>query len=559
VKLFQKETWSYAVLLVILFAIATIAVWQTIVFLETRVPADEIPIVTTMLWTLTLGFMLIAGAFGLWAIQFAGAAESSRRIAAIIESMDYIQDGLLAVDTHDRLTACNPAGAAMMHAGPYHRRPLAELFTSLQPNDVELLLHDPVPQEVERSHIDEGLTHTLRFRSQPSHGVTLILVSDVTRAQASRKHHQQAAKLQLVGQLARAVANDFNNLLCGIAGHAALLPRLPAGAGEVAESIQAIAEGAERGIGLAGHLMELSRPLGSAQPTSMIDAHVTTAANALRDSLPAGWNVDIDVMQTPATALTGMQIEQLVLNLGQIITAEAGDTGVISIILGPPGSHPLLHIDDQFAGGIVLTCSEVGSSDVMTPHESDGDDAGIILSVIQSILDGAGGALNQLTGADRHSTFRLSLPVATAVNHLAEQAELPFDIDRYLANWNVLIAGHKHRHLGLLKRIEEMQAEVTLVDTIAAVLAATEGDRKLDAVIIDWPLLGSEEEGALKALAKLSPGSGIVVLRDTETRTSGRPLPGVVYAPSHANVDSILMALVEARSLAAARGRTAPG
>ncbi len=557
-KLFQKETYSYAVLLIILFAIATIAVWQVLVFLEMRVPPGDFHIVTTMLWALTLGFMLIAGAFGLWAIQFAGAAESRRRISAIVESMDYIQDGLLAVDTHDRITACNPAGAAMTHDTPYRRRPLAEFFTSLHPSDVALLLHDPVPQEVERSHVDKGLTHTLRFRSQPSHGVTLILVSDVTKAQARRQHDQQAAKLQLVGQLARAVANDFNNLLCGIAGHAALLPRLPPGASERAESIQAIAEGAERGIGLAGHLMALSRPLGSARPTSMIDAHVTTAANALRDSLPVGWNVETDIMETPATALTGMQIEQLVLNLGQIIAAEAGDTGVISIILGPPGSHPLLQIDDQFSGGIALTCSEAGSADVMTRRKSDSDDAGIILSVIQSILDGAGGELDQLSGADRHPIFRLSLPVATAFDHSVEQAELPFDIDRYLANWNVLIAGRKQRHLSLLQRLEAM-AEVTLVDSITAILAATESNRKLDAVVIDWPLLGSEEEGTLKALAKLSPGSGIVVLRDTAARTSGPPLPGVVYAPSHADVNSILMALVEARSLAAGRSRNTPG
>ena len=106
-RLFPKETWSYAVLLVILFGITTIAVWQTILFLETCVPETEIGIVTALLWTLTLGFMLIAGAFGLWSIQFAAGAESRRRISAIVTSMDYIQDGLLAIDHHDRITGCN--------------------------------------------------------------------------------------------------------------------------------------------------------------------------------------------------------------------------------------------------------------------------------------------------------------------------------------------------------------------------------------------------------------------------------------------------------------------
>jgi len=80
VRLFTKESWSYAVLMVILFAIAAIAVAVTIDFLHTRVEEEDIGAVTVMLWSLTMGFMLIAGAFGLWSIQFAAGAESRRRI-----------------------------------------------------------------------------------------------------------------------------------------------------------------------------------------------------------------------------------------------------------------------------------------------------------------------------------------------------------------------------------------------------------------------------------------------------------------------------------------------
>jgi nitrogen-specific signal transduction histidine kinase len=557
VRLFTKESWSYAVLMVILFAIAAIAVGQAISFLHTRVADQDIGIVTAMLWSITMGFMLIAGAFGLWSIQFAAGAESRRRISAIVDSMDYLQDGLVAVDSRDHAIGCNPAAREMLHGQPCRKRALAELFPSLQPGDLELLLHDNIPQEVERSHIDEGLTHTLRFRSQPTRGVTLVLVSDVTAAQARRQHRQQSAKLQLVGQLARAVANDFNNLLCGIAGHAALLPRLPPGAPELAESVASITDSAERGIALAGHLMELSRPSSGVIPARMVGDHVTSVAGALRDSLPTGWSVETEVQDMPATSLTGMQIEQVILNLAQIISENSGKADIISIIAGPPGSHPLLSISERFAGGIVVARAGTGSTELQSEAPVSSEEAGLILSVIRSLLEGVGGELHHLTGSDGHPMYRIALPVAAAVDTTSEQVELPFDIDRYVTHWNILVAGRKHRHLNLVQRLKKLEAKVTLVDTIADILAATGKEDRLDAVVLDWPLLGTHEEGTLKALVKLSPASGIVVLRDAKPRIGRHELPGVVCIEEHANPDRILMAMVEARSLAAARSRDA--
>jgi len=559
VRLFPKETWSYAVLLVILFGIATIAVWQTIVFLEARVPASEIGIVTGLLWTLTMGFMLIAGAFGMWSIQFAAGAESRRTVSTIVSSMDYIKDGLLAVDHHDRVTGCNPAGIAMLHDVPIARRPLLELFPFLRPDDIDVLLHQEEPQEVERSHVDGGLTHSLRFRSQPSRGITLLLISDVTTAQARRSHHQQAAKLQLVGQLARAVANDFNNLLCGIAGHAALLPRLPPGAKEMAESIQAIAQSSEHGIALAGHLMELSRPTSGSFPTRMIADHIRNAATTLGDALPTGWKVETEIKETPSTSLTGMQIEQVVINLGQIIASEAGPTGVISIILGPPGSHPLLNIAETFSGGIVLAGTGADLSMLHATTTDSSDDSGLLLAVIHSIMDGAGGVLDKLASVDGRPIFRIALPVTAAFESSDEQSELPFDVDHYLANWRILVAGRRHHHTALTKRLKEAEATVTTVDSITAILAATESETRLDSVVLDWPLLGAEEEGTLKALCKLAPAAGIVVLRDSRPLSRQHQLPGVVYVPEQARVERVLMAMVEARSLAAARNRLTHG
>ena len=60
-RLFPREAWNYAFLLILLFGIASLAVWQALTYFQTRIPHEEFLVVTAVLWSLTLGFMLIAG------------------------------------------------------------------------------------------------------------------------------------------------------------------------------------------------------------------------------------------------------------------------------------------------------------------------------------------------------------------------------------------------------------------------------------------------------------------------------------------------------------------
>ena len=114
---------SYAVLLIVLFAISAIAVQQVIAYLESSISISAYRVAVISIWTLTLGFMLIAGAFGLWAIQFSAESESRRRIGQLVETIDYMSDGLVALDHRGRITAMNPtarriAGLKDVRRGP---------------------------------------------------------------------------------------------------------------------------------------------------------------------------------------------------------------------------------------------------------------------------------------------------------------------------------------------------------------------------------------------------------------------------------------------------------
>ncbi|MCX7591111.1 MAG: hypothetical protein N2255_05725, partial [Kiritimatiellae bacterium] len=227
-----REAFSYAVLIIVLFGIATLAVREALDYITGLVPAADVAAVTAVFVSLTLGFMLVAGAFGVWTIHASGTAESRRRIAELVNSMDYIHDGVLAVDKKGRIRGANPA-AQKLASEFENGTSLLRAFPGLSPEDQDLLLASDEPVEIERAQPCQNTLRELRFRSQPSAGVTLILASDISATNAERQRRRQVARLQLIGHLARGVANDFNSILCTISGHAALLSRLPPSAPQV--------------------------------------------------------------------------------------------------------------------------------------------------------------------------------------------------------------------------------------------------------------------------------------------------------------------------------------
>jgi hypothetical protein len=89
-KGFLRETHKYAILLIVLLAIASIAVWQTLSYLQERLATPEFSIVGSLVWILTLGFMLIAGAFGLVATRSSAQREGRRRVGQLVDAMDYM-------------------------------------------------------------------------------------------------------------------------------------------------------------------------------------------------------------------------------------------------------------------------------------------------------------------------------------------------------------------------------------------------------------------------------------------------------------------------------------
>jgi PAS domain-containing protein len=549
-----QEGWRYAFLLVVLFAISALATQATINYITPLVAISELRVVTGMVCALTFGLMFISGAFAVWAIRFSAEAESLRRLGRVVDNMTYIRDGVLAVDRQGRITGMNPTAREILEASGEPLHTLAEIHPALSEKDITLLLQGELPEEVECTYGQEGDERVFRFRSQPAKGANLILISDVTRLTHTRARHRRAAYLQLIAHISQGVANDFNSLLCGISGHAALITRYSTDASTVRQSADAVSRCASRGIHLAGRLLELSssletRRLGVSYPATNAEA----AADALMADLPTAWKVvrSIDSSVAPVN-LSGVQLEHIIHGLGLLAADTYDKESTLVLKLSPPEKSGLCHTTGDFVGFVILASSELESVGESVLHQRDAGAIGLIESVASSMLLQTGGRLDCFDTHEGIPVYRICLPAAS-IEELDEQPEeLPLGLEAYISNWEVLISKDVRGASHLQAYLKECSVAVESTDGIVDTLARIERGANLSAIVLADVGLGEAYEGLLRAIVKLCPQAGIVVVTTHEVATSGIS-EDIVFIPACDSPTPIVRAMIEARSIARAR------
>lgn len=558
-KSFPREAAQYAVLLVILFAIGALAVRATIEYVEgihPGEPSGQLPPVTYAILALALGFMSIAGAFGLWAMRFSAEAETRRRIGRFVDAMDYLSDGLLAIGTTGCITGANPALKSLSGIAPALGAQLQDVFACLSDHDVQTLLDKSGPQELERDLLaqDEAL-HTLRFRSQPTEGIQLIIVSDVTARRAEEQRRQQVARLQMVGRIARGVAHDFNNILCAISGHNSLVRRLKPGSPEAADSMQAIARETDRGIALSRHMLDLSHTGGASMPTIRLAFYAHRAVELLQLAVHSGWKIEKQIdPRFPTVPFSGIQVEQLILNLGLLAIDTVREPGSLRVTLNvPSASDHLLNVDPAYAAVLVVSASVGSASPGSHPRADSRDDSsGIILSVVRSMIEAEGGSLEILSATPESALYKVLIPRSRSLSADGEDDLFPETLVEYVTGWQVLLAGSAetlHRIESLIRRAG---AVIDHASTVVATLARAEANAALDIVILEESLLGRDTDAFVRALLKVRPSAGIIVLRTPDDHSPSAPLSarGVILESLAADPGRLLRAMIEAKGLA---------
>ena len=552
-KLLPREAWGYGALLILLLTTAGIAVWYTIGYIGDQITGDAFRIAALLVWSLTLGFMLIAGAFGLWAIRFSAEAESRRRIGRVVDAMHYLSDGLVAVDNKGYIQGSNPAIKELAGLTVTPNSHLSEIFPCLSKREIKLLANARTPREIERKTEDSASPRILRFRSQPSEGLTLILTSDVTAMNEHRIRRRQTARLQLIGELAQAVAHDFNSLLCGISGHASLLTRVAPGSREMGKSIAAISDSSRRGVALANHLLELANLSVASYPSDAVGEHVKAAVDALRGALPEQWRVEQVIQDEPrAVALTGMQVEQLVLNLGLLATDFLMKPGVLQIRVGKFSDRDPARSEHNLAGTIRITgydsAMDEPPEDIVKENPRQ---TGVIASVIKTTLESAGGYLESFVAANGGIMYEVGLPYGEI--RADDSEEIPDELKSYVSRWTVLYGGTRKESSDLDSRMRQVGVTVNRLDDIAAILACIEEDSSVDAMLLQERLLGKEPRALLKAILKVRPACGVVVLCENPETSSRGLTDDIVFLATTAEISRVVLGLIDSKGLAAHR------
>ena len=560
-----RSTWRYALLFILLFGIAAVAARFTIGELEQYFSdpnqADVLRQMSLAIWLLTLGFMSMSGAMGLWVIRSSVEIESRRRIGRFVDAMDYLSDGLVMLQADGRILASNPAAREL---APFPIQDdvsvnLQEAFPCLTIEDVQLLLDERHTREIERETVYPKGLRTLRFRSQHAAGIRLILIGDVTEMKDRDIRERHMAQLQLVGRIASGVAHDFNNILCAISGHASLMRRHRPGATELQSSIEVILAETERGSRLSRQLLELSRSGVSGGSSNRLEENVAEAADLLRVALSSQWSVKSSLeTRFPAVPLTPAQVEQVVLNLGLLSADDQPRPGSVTISLGKPGKGHLLEVGSQFAA-VILVSAQADPDTMERPRETSGpvqdtrEDAGVIQSVVHSIVEEAGGRMDHLSGPNGLCIYRVCLPhldVSGGGEKLPVQRER---LREHVKGWSVVTAAAPGVGEDLARSFRALGMVVEQKTDIISMLAVAEKRRDLEGIVIYEALLGTERDCLLRTLVKLNSSAGLVVLsRDAGASSTDLGLE-MVFESDRADPETIALRLVEARIRASDR------
>jgi PAS domain S-box-containing protein len=160
---------------------------------------------------------------------------------------------------------------------------------------------------------------------------------DITDHKQLERALLQAQKMQSVGTLAGGVAHEFNNLLAGINGYAALGLREPDVGPTVRDFLGRIVSLSERAAGLTRQLLAFARkPALTRQRTALVEV-VRTTAELVRRTLYPEVIVEVPANEKEADALIveadANQLQQALINLA----LNARD----ALLMRPPHPQPL--------------------------------------------------------------------------------------------------------------------------------------------------------------------------------------------------------------------------
>jgi signal transduction histidine kinase len=356
--------------------------------------------------------------------RLASCLKLSRLRSQLVEVLESITDGFIALDSEWRYTYVNHVAAAMGRKSP------EELLGTV--------LFDEFP-ETKTSGLRDRLEEAARLR-QPSRfeyyyapydawtewhtyptreGISAF-VYDVTLKKRLDDQLRQSAKLESLGVLAGGVAHDFNNLLVGILGNASLAEEILPESHPVRPLLRDTVRAGERAAELTQQLLAYSgKGRFIVEPVSLADL-VRDNQVLLKTSIAGNVQLKLDLPDgLPPVQADRAQMQQVVMNLminaAEAIGAQPGEVRVTlreTEIEGTPalkaGRYVSLEVKDNGCGMSPETLKKIFDPFFTTKFTG----RGLGLAAVQGIVRAHQGAISVESAPGQGTLFRVLLPVA---------------------------------------------------------------------------------------------------------------------------------------------------
>ncbi len=369
-----------------------------------------------------------------------------------------------------------------------------EVYRIVRPDGGEVWIHDhAVPVRDEHGRV----THAVG------------MARDITETRRSQELALQAQKMQAIGRLAGGVAHDFNNMLSGILGFAALLqhdlgaddPRR----GDLCE-IVAICQRARE---LTGNLLGFARKGRFRRERVDLNGAIHNVERLLAHTVPRKVSISLELATgLPAVEGDPAQLEQVVMNLAlNAADAVAGGgsmvirTGRIPGARGEPGQVELV-VGDSGAG--MAPEVQRRAFEPFFTTKAPGEGTGLGLAMVYGTVSNHGGSvrLDSVPGAG--TTVTVLLPAVSAVA-AGERADTTVEPALPRGTGTVLVVDDEpvlRRAMSrLLGRLG--YAVVLAEDGVEAVEQV--GAQDLDLVLLDLAMPVMDGPEAYEAIRELRP------------------------------------------------------
>ena len=387
----------------------------------------------------------------------------------------------------------------------------------------------------------------------------VAFLRDITeRLQAERTQEllqaqlRESQKLEAIGTLAGGVAHDFNNMLGAILGNVQVaIEEVDAGQSPQ-RSLAEIRKAADRSRGLVRQILAFSRRQPPERKPCLLQNVVADAAQILRATLPTWVAIDLKAAaDLPCVLADGIQVEQIVLNLGSNAAHAIGDqVGRISLQIEPiqlgtdqvrvqpalaPGHYLRLTCQDNGRGMDAPTLQRIFEPFFTTKPVGSG--TGLGLAAVHGIMATHEGGIAVRSEPGQGTTFEVFFPVAPASFQSPPEEVAPVDgsvtvmLKQPVIGQHILCVDDEESLVFLLTRLLERRGyRVSGYTDPKAALGALQADPDaFDLLVTDYNMPELSGLDLARAASQLRPDLPIVLASGyiTEELRVAAPAAGV--------------------------------